>query len=436
MKKLFILLTAVLLAAAVCGTALADPATLNGGVVGDNTGTALARSVQIDKTLKVFNPDTVTVNGPTITYSYAITGVAGGDSSGKTITDTYEVQAKTQTPPATMPTLTGTSGSTIQWTTADQLSASSAGVLSTKHLTIDFSAVSFTGHGVYRYELTETCSDASYTAAGVTNGTISGTRYLDVYVRDAQGTETEPQIYGYVLMTYDNNIDGRTSATANTPAQAVKTTGFVEATDADGSTKLTGDEYHTSNVTVSKTLQGDAAMNSHLFPFSVAFANTAVTADVMLKKQVGTSAATNMTAGPLGSTTDFQGIASGGSVKYIGIPAGTEVSAYETNDVAGTIYKSSATVTTGGTSAAQKSISWTGTPSAYAAYSEQAYNSNLASVTTTATDTNYTEPFVNVLELISPTGYVARYAPYALILAAGIALLLLAKKHKKHTDEE
>ena len=42
----------------------------------------------------------------------------------------------------------------------------------------------------------------------------------------------------------------------------------------------------------------------------------------------------------------------------------------------------------------------------------------------------------NTLLLISPTGYVARFAPYALILIGGIVLLVVAKKHKKHTDEE
>lgn len=436
MKKLISILSAIILLAAAYGAALADPVSLTNGIVGTNAGTALDKSVKIEKTIKVFNPDTLTINGPTISYSYSIEAVTGGASSGKTITDSDGVQATTQTPPNTMPTLTGTSTNTIAWTTADQLSASPSGVDSTRYLTINFSDVTFNAHGVYRYKITESCTDATYTEAGVTNGTISDSRYLDVYVREPQGTETACQIYGYVLLSYDNSIDGQAGASSNTVTNAVKTTGFVASTNYDGSTALTSDEYHTSNVTISKTLNGDSLMNSHPFPFHIAFANTDVTANVSLKRQIGNAAAPDMTAGGLGLTTDYQTIANGGSVKYIGIPAGTTISAYETNDVTGTTYESSATVTPSGTNAASKNISWGTAQDGYTAYAEQAYNSNLASVVTTATSTNFTEPFVNNLVLISPTGYVSRFAPYALILVAGVVLLIVAKKHKKHTDEE
>ena len=42
----------------------------------------------------------------------------------------------------------------------------------------------------------------------------------------------------------------------------------------------------------------------------------------------------------------------------------------------------------------------------------------------------------NNLESISPTGIVTRYAPYGLILVAGVVLLVISKKRKKNTDEE
>ena len=44
--------------------------------------------------------------------------------------------------------------------------------------------------------------------------------------------------------------------------------------------------------------------------------------------------------------------------------------------------------------------------------------------------------FTNTMKQISPTGIVTRYAPYALILVGGIVLLIISKKHKKHTEEE
>jgi len=42
----------------------------------------------------------------------------------------------------------------------------------------------------------------------------------------------------------------------------------------------------------------------------------------------------------------------------------------------------------------------------------------------------------NTLAEVSPTGYVSRFAPYALILVAGIVLLIVAKKRKPAKDDE
>ena len=42
----------------------------------------------------------------------------------------------------------------------------------------------------------------------------------------------------------------------------------------------------------------------------------------------------------------------------------------------------------------------------------------------------------NDLPTISPTGLVLRYAPYVLILIGGIVLLIISKKHRKHTEED
>jgi hypothetical protein len=42
----------------------------------------------------------------------------------------------------------------------------------------------------------------------------------------------------------------------------------------------------------------------------------------------------------------------------------------------------------------------------------------------------------NNLAEVSPTGYVTRFAPYALILIGGVALLVIAMKKRKHTEED
>ena len=61
-----------------------------------------------------------------------------------------------------------------------------------------------------------------------------------------------------------------------------------------------------------------------------------------------------------------------------------------------------------------------------------AYSNTAAS----AADKNAAIQFTNKLAVISPTGYVSRFAPYALILIGGIVLLIIAKKHKKHSEED
>ena len=53
--------------------------------------------------------------------------------------------------------------------------------------------------------------------------------------------------------------------------------------------------------------------------------------------------------------------------------------------------------------------------------------------TTTAIDSII---FNNNITEVSPTGYVSRFAPYALILIGGVALLVIAMKKRKHTEED
>ena len=366
------------------------------------------RTIVIKKDIIAYNPAESDVHAPAISYSYTI---ASG-SSGKNVKDANGISTTT---------LAGPEGATITdsltWTASETLQTASGGKANTKTITADFSGVTFPSAGVYRYKITET---ATYTNTGVTDEN-SHTRYLDVYVKNAATAGTF-EIYGYVLFTNDNNIDGSTTAADEDKATAAaKTEGFVGDT---------ADKYYTYNLSVSKTLSGDNGMNGNEFPFSISFTGTETSVlPIISKEGTATIPAQWTTAGTMSSfnmTADSNKlkIANGGVVTVTGIPIGTSVQINEKNNVTGTTYQ----VASSGAdaNAESKPVS----PNEV---------SNTASVNAQTTDKDIVDKnvvFTNTLALISPTGYIARYAPYALMLIGGIVLLVVAMKHKKHTDEE
>lgn len=425
----------------------AGEAELTGGEVGGYTSTdsptVQSKQVKIKKEITAYNRDGSSVNAPTISYTYAIEAGSAGVSITDEDSDHNPAAAVTKTTLAgitTGVTMTGTSANTIAWTTDDTLETADAGKPNYKDLTIDFSNVVFTAPGVYRYKLTETSS--GYADAGVTETTNvsanpntagSHERYLDVYVMASStytdGTKASDwDIYGYVCLYEDEAItpDGDTTTTG-----AVKTNGFVAATN-DGET-INADSYYTFNVTISKTLTGDNASMNHQFPVNVDFTNAAVTKDVKLNAETNGSVTDYAHTAVAASNLDgLVTIASGGSVKYIGIPCGTSVEIYETNDVANVTYRT--TLTVDGAAGTSKDISSTSTPSAFAAYTAADYNSLNGVITTTANaddDTTHTVAIANVFQTISPTGVIVRTAPYILLLGAGIVLFVLSRRWGK-----
>ena len=433
------------------------------------------KTINIKKEIKVFNPDDTLIYGPAITYTYSIAAASGTELV--TVTDETDNHtsglATTVTANAgvtTGVTLTGTTANTIAWTNADVLDASASGTSNYKNLTIDFSNVVFTAPGVYRYKITEAAN--AYTTSGVTDGTSTAVRYLDVYVKRSD-SDTAPYalytdgstpnqwiIYGYVCL-----VD--TLGTTNVTPGISKTNGFVTALNPDGDTTTDddqlADEYHTYNLTVGKTLSGDTTMNSHKFPFDVVWADGgatgtfqfAVEADdkVGVTKNAETATATvngtsitslyKVGGANAVTTPDKDGvlsIANGGTVKYIGIPQAAYATVTETNDVPGTTYSTTAKETIGtgtatdvvfnaATTAAldtNKKIA-TMDPNDTAVYAEAA---------TVTANSNYAVQFTNTLSIISPTGFVVRFAPYMLVLMGGIFLIVLGVVLYKRTYKE
>ena len=407
------------------------------GVAGNwddpDTERTQAESVNIKKEIIAFNPNGTTVHAPVVTYTYTVTPATV--ASDTTITDeagdheanaavTASVNAGITTGLIVTGTAAGTAGDansatgTLEFTNASTFTTAAAGDTNEYDINLDFSGVNFTQPGVYRYQIAETISADSYDVIAMKDG-AGNTLFLDVYV-DGSG-----DIYGYVCMNANGSV---------TPSTETKINGFVNGTAADNS-----DKYYTYDLTLSKDVANDNyAASSNAFPFTVTFSNPeGYTSTFTIGQTVGSgstgldSSAASLTGLPTAWSGTVQ-VKDGnptvgttaGDIVLTGIPAGVDVNVYETNNVTGATYQVSSKVN--------------GTEAASDASVATSANSTAVDINTTkiATTDAQTVLIVNTLLLISPTGLVVRFAPYGLLLIGGIALLLIAMKHRKHNEED
>lgn len=417
----------------------------NASTTGDNSKTAADTTVIIKKQLISVNANGTTVKAPAFAYTYTVTpaDVSGNpsitDSASKHASGTA-VQAPVKAGITTGLVVTGTSAGTagtaasavgtLAFTNTTELTSSSDGAVNSYDIKLNFAGVTFTQPGVYRYLITETLANsATYDGIAVQDGG-SNERYLDVYV-DGAGT-----IYGYVCIDANSSI---TSGTDDTK----KTNGFVEDTNHTGENKSGADYYYTYDLTLSKDVVNDNYAESNTaFPFTVFFKNSAgYTTTYTITETAGTGSTGISPAAA--SAPAWRGVArvkDGGAITYTGIPCGVDVDVYETNVASGVTY----TVTTsvnGGTAVQDNNVTSSSAPATAVEQgsSRAAYESTKANVDTTlntAVTATQTVAVTNTLQLISPTGYVVRYAPYALMLLAGIALLVIVMKHRKNREDE
>lgn len=376
------------------------------GVTGDkNPATALETTLVIQKDLKVYNPSADEVYGPGVSYTYTI----GAGSAEKEITDADGVKALTKAGVGT-PTITGA----VAYPNNEKVDAAPAGASNLKPITISFDGVTFPGAGVYRYVVTETCSNKA--AVGVVGDNATETvRYLDVYVRDPKSGETAGyKIYGYVLFANDSNING--SSTGNNLNDVVKTQGFVDTTTGSGSgaATLKADAYYTYNLEVKKTLVNDAANNDHGFPFTLTFTKPdGVSGNFNLISSDGDPLAMDATI----TTT----IANGNSVTYTGIPCGTTVGISEKNDIDAKIYY----VTTSGAETDLSNV----------ILEPQAYTDPVTVTTTKGAEgEDKTVEFTNEYVLISPTGVALAILPFVILFTFGVGFLVAGTAKRKEDE--
>ncbi len=453
-KKIGALMLALVMVLSLGSVAFAtNAADMSGqsGVIGEfttpDTPDTQDDTVVIYKEITAYNPESCVVNAPTITYNYTIG--AATVAAGTTITDNAshhnqisgaDVNAQVAVKAGVgSPTITGTDVRVLAITPTDQLNASEYGTANRFALTLDFSSIDWatdgTGAGVYRYVIAETTTTATKNAAGIAEGTIAKTLYIDVYV-DGSGN-----IYGYTLFNNNSSIDATTSD-ADAASSAGKTEGFVDDpanTEYTSANASTADKYYTFNLTLTKDVVNDAYAESthHQFPFTVTLDNPTVTAAVLPIMTVGANATQSaLTAAAIGTgatlTTWTPTIADSATVTYVGIPCGTTITVKETNNVTGVTYNSVST--NADTDAAAKSIntsedSNTATINCNATALTAAQENHTAAATKVVT-------FTNTLIQISPTGVVLRIAPYVLMLGAGVTLFVILMVKRRKTSEE
>jgi len=411
MKKLTALLLALVMVLAMNATAFAAadlPA--NGKVTTGDT------ELTIKKEVGFFAPDGTTINYPEITYTYDIVPVTGVNA---TIKDAANHQATVKDGVAGAVTM-GTDNTAVIG--PGSVDAKPAGTIKDDTFAIKVvEPMVFTSAGIYRYRITEAVSDMD--KLGYEEATNNkDDRYLDVYIGNkADGSGLE--VKGYVLF-YNADANKSFDGT-DTTTLTQKTEGFVHEDkdpDNDYSDDAYLDKYKAYNVTITKEVTGAMGDKNNPFPFGVAISDAPVTSDIVITVDdtSANSADPALVALANGEVTmkNIATLKHGQSVTIKGIPVGAKVSIKETNDTADTY-----TVSTEGLDTPVSGSVTGGT------------DSGVGDVKSDVVATKDVK-FTNNLEDVSQTGVVLRFAPYALMLGAGIALFIILKVRKNKAVEE
>lgn len=391
MKKLISVLLAAVLVMSVCSTVLAADNTIGGTTTTAGEG----RTVTWTDTFKAVNTDPQ--NLPAATFNYTI---AKGTGAAATSTSPL-VKNGVGTPTISNAVHTATTPGT------DALTSS-------VNVTADFTNVEFTEAGIYRYNVTETLGTSNSAADIVIdiNNSNKGTYVLDVYVKKIpgeNGADDTFEPYAYAL-----------SKTGEFQSFEHDTTNHVwnAVYKSDGST--TGkvseiiNELTTYDLTITKTITGSAAANKFTFTISI----TGVPSDVYIQQDDEDPVAGNQTF-----TID---LGNGDDTVIKGLPSFAKYAIKEAvNRLEG--YDVKVEETKKDTTVAAGKYDWIPNSASAVAYG---IDSESVPMGKGAVQVDYT----NNLDNISPTGVVLRVAPYALILIAGVALLLISRRRR--TEKE
>jgi|GEM_PF-1097961 len=456
-KKIASIVLVVMMLAALSVTAFAADTT--GDVYQDDSKTVVSgNKIPMTKSIVMFNLNGSDVYEPNITYTYSVAPVTDPSLLGK-ITDDGEFNSNI---PVTVKVNAGIAGSvgfdtgknTISYSSDNAVVTTDAdGVAVEKSTEITVALSSFTHAGVYRYKITEADNSAAVAAAGMVRGAdYSSERYLDVYISNPATGETGFQLAGAVIFKTDaqDTSTPKNNATDQITTTTYKTTGFEPGTPGSASGNIdytsdtSSDHYTTYDFTVKKAVSGTLADKTNQFPFYVNITNTIAGAAYTYIGNPGTGTGTKETVAA-GTTTITKGTDSvsstlqlkdGESVKFVGVPSNQTaatpltVAVKEFNNTPDE-YKASAAVVNG----TAPTVTMDGDASATKMAATTGYATLAAFDLKTNDAAGQIITVTNTIEQISPTGYVTRFAPYALLMGCGIALVPVIRNRREEEDE-
>lgn len=426
-----------------------DPDTGTSGVTTSEAGNGQSGSelgnIDIPVDIVVFNTASQTIYEPNVTYTFTL---APEDPNGATVTDEHGSTTTVKQGVDGGVTIVGNSGSASSSGATLVFGGDTSGDLATNHegtavsdsskvstagdhvakLTLAFDPSVFNAAGVYRYKIEDTTTAAALTAAGIVRSDdYEPVRYLDVYVEKADDAY---RVFGCVLF----KTEGGDTSIAYDPSAvtSMKVTGYdIPSEMVDGTS--TADEYHTFNLKVTKTTTGSMADLNHEFPIAVTFNNSTITSQTdFYSTDDFTNASLALDAnGTYSVNTNFAAtpsVKNGDTFTFVGLPAGTTFLINEKNNTPDSytvVIKDETTSADLFASAIVASGNDTDLTTATAL-------GNLSGSTYETENIQIT----NTLNAISPTGYVTRFAPYALMLAGAIVLLMFMRRRREdsHTD--
>ena len=349
----------------------------SGSTMGANTVGAGGASVTFEDTFTISEGDHAK-NLPAATFNYSI-GTAGVSAMGAT---------------ASSPKINvGVGEPTI--TNAVHSATPVDDKENTVGVTANFSGVTFTEAGIYRYAIKEELG-ASNVAADIeidTANNHAGTFFLDVYV-EKNATGFSP--FAYVL-------------TSTAEAPELSQAGDDSRTAAY-KTKIDSitNEYTTYDLTVSKEIRGAMAANEFAFTINL----TNIPEDAYIARDDSEPA-----AGAATGNSYSVNLGDGDSTVIYGLPS---TAAYSVQEAVSKIEGYSVVVEDDNANAGE--YNWI----------DEDNFGNSAATTIGQKDTNV--DFTNTLMTISPTGVVMRFAPYMLILGAGFALVIVSRRRKAEQE--